>query len=294
MNETEQLSTTNMNGSGSNHTTSIPVDETVTVPIENADGGLTVVIEGQTVTVTNEELAEALSDIISEDEPKDDSVNAVLRFLLGAALEGTVEFKQRLALWETYLRSEMPETEEELTEASERELLRYALIGAFFGGEELSRRTAKKMLGVPVRMTKTAVRISRPVTRSRLVKPFMRPFERLADRGEIQVKEWAERGEAEETLGRFVARIGTQEIVDEFINHLAANDELKDLVKEQSLGLAGGAVEQVRERSFSADTLVERIARAVTRRNPRMDPPMADLSEYPQDEPPLFNEEDIA
>ena len=61
---------------------------------------------------------------------------------------------------------------------------------------------------------------------------------------------------------------------------MAQNEEVKELVQEQSLGLAGEAVEQVRERTFTADTLVERIARAITRRGQRLEPPVADLSEY--------------
>ncbi len=91
---------------------------------------------------------------------------------------------------------------------------------------------------------------------------------------------WIERGHAEEPLSRNIARLGVQEITDEFINQLAQNEEVKTLVQDQSMGLATEAVDQVRERTFSADTLVERIARAVTRRNPRLEPPKADLSEF--------------
>jgi hypothetical protein len=276
--------------------------EPVEIPIDNEDESGPTIIEGEPVVVDNEDvgagagagagaeetavpLLEAgdVSSPEEQDEPEEpefDNLRAVTRFLVGSTIEGTVEFTRRLQAWEAYLREEMPEDTPKLSEASEQDLMRYALIGFIFEGGETGRTLLKKLLKVPGGVARTAVRPTKSVANSRLTGPIRRRIDRMADRGQEQVVRWIKRGHVEEPLSRELARLGVQEITDEFINRLAENEELKELVQEQSVGLAGEAVEQVRERTFSADTLVERIARAVTRRSPRLTPPMADLSEY--------------
>jgi hypothetical protein len=277
-----------------------PLPESVEIPIDNEDESGPTVIEGEPVVVDNEDVGVSAGEDAGEtavplleageasspeepeqpEEPEFDNLRAVTRFLVGSTIEGTAEFTRRLQAWEAYLREEMPEEAPKLSEASEQDLMRYALIGFIFEGGETGRTLLKKLLKVPGGVARTAVRPTKSVANSRLTGPIRRRLDRMADRGEEQLMRWIKRGRLEEPLSRELARLGVQEITDEFINQLAQNEELKDLVQEQSVGLAGEAVEQVRERTFSADTLVERIARAVTRRSPRLAPPMADLSEY--------------
>jgi len=310
MSETEQSSTLNVNDNNENS-----VAEPAVISIENDEGPA--IIEGEPVTVTDadtteptsaalsdeevkenaDEIADEMTDLDTDvsvtDDPEFDRLHAITRFLVGGALEGTDEFSRRLELWEAYLQEEMPEVSSDLSDASERELMRYAIIGFIFESEDTGRTLLKKLLKVPGGVARTAVRPTKSVANSRFTGPFRRRLDRMADRGEEQLMRWIQRGHTEEPLSRNIARLGVQEITDEFINQLAQNEEVKELVQEQSMGLAGEAVDQVRERTFSADTLVERIARAVTRRSPRLEPPMADLSEY-HDDPTASKEEDIA
>ncbi|MBE2223493.1 MAG: hypothetical protein IAF02_18275 [Anaerolineae bacterium] len=307
MNEIEETTTQTMNGNGE---TSLPQPQPqaapeTAIPVNNDDDG-PIVIEGESVTVTLENvdatqpgaagisnqdlraaadtMADAMTDVDTAvsitDDPEFDKLQAFTRFVVGGALEGVDEFTQRLELWEAYIRGEMPEPSPDLSEASERDLIRYGLIGFIFESEDTGRKILKSLLKVPGGVARTAVRPTKSVANSRFTGPIRRRLDRMADRGESQILRWIERGHAEEPLSRNLARLGVQEITDEFINQLAQNEEVKELVQEQSMGLAGEAVDQVRERTFSADTLVERIARAVTRRSPRLEPPMADLSEY--------------
>ncbi|PID85961.1 MAG: hypothetical protein CSB13_05320 [Chloroflexi bacterium] len=215
-----------------------------------------------------------------ENEPDLNRLQAMTRFLVGGALEGADEFGKRLQVWQAFLREEMPETDTQLSEATKRELLRYALIGFIFESEEVTHKLVKNLWKVPAGVMKTAVYPTKPIANSRFTAPLRRRLERMADRGGKQIMCWVQRGLDEEPLSRHLARLGVQEITDEFIEQLAQNEEVKELVQEQGIGLAGEAVDQVRERTFSADTLVERIARAVTRRSQRLEPPLADLSSY--------------
>ncbi|MGB5060650.1 MAG: hypothetical protein WBO48_18260 [Candidatus Promineifilaceae bacterium] len=233
-----------------------------------------------------DQIADALTDpdtiVTPPDDPEFDTLHALTRFLVGIAIEGSKEMSLRLQLWEAFLHEELPKTPPDSAEVAEKDVLRFALIGFLLESEDASRTLGSKLLKVPGGLARTAVRTAKPVTNSRFAKPLQRRIDRLAGRGEEQLTRWIQRGQSEEPFSRNLARLGVQEIVDEFINQLAQNKEVQTLVQEQGVGLAGEVVDQVRERTFTADTLIERIARAVTRRSPRVAPPMADLSEYPK------------
>ncbi len=91
------------------------------------------------------------------------------------------------------------------------------------------------------------------------------------------MNDWVELGRASEPTARLVARRAYLEAVDDFIGHLSQNDELASLVQEQSVGLATEFVDEVRERTVSADTLAESIVRRILKRPPRpaLPPPEA-------------------
>lgn len=208
-----------------------------------------------------------------------DALHSLTRLLLGSALEGSAELTRRLALWEAYLREEQ-ENQSSPLDKPEQELLRHALIGLIFDGQDKARRGLSLLWGVQKRLTKTAVRTARPFTHNRFLEPVHLRLDRAAERGQAEIVRWIERGQREEPISRDLARMALEDITAEIIGQLADNQEVQELVQQQSVGLATEVVEQVRERTFTADTLVERIARAVTRRAPRLESAQADLSEY--------------
>jgi len=75
---------------------------------------------------------------------------------------------------------------------------------------------------------------------------------------------------------------------DRYIEHLQENSEaIRALVQSQSAGLASEVADSVRERTVTADTLLERFVRSVLRRRPRetLDgppPEVRDLAEHPR------------
>ena len=224
--------------------------------------------------------APVFGEFLENSEAEFDTLNSLTRLLLGGALEGSAELARRLAVWEAYLRqenggvlvSEEPDSEQ---------LLRHALIGLVFTGEEKARRGLSLVWDVQKRLAKTAVSTARPLANNRRLQPLQRRLDRVAERGQEEIVRWIERGQAEEPFSRQLANLAYAEIVAEFISQLAGNQEVQELVQQQGVGLAGEVVDQVRERTFTADTVVERLARALTRRPPRLTPPPADLSELP-------------
>ena len=79
----------------------------------------------------------------------------------------------------------------------------------------------------------------------------------------------AEIGKVEEYRSRKLALTATTETVDESIDYLTDNEELQELITMQGVGIAGEALEEVRERTVSADDFFESVVRTFLRRTPR-------------------------
>ncbi len=163
---------------------------------------------------------------------------------------------------------------------SAADVVRYMLFGASLAAADGLRQRAVRLAGasdVFLRVTGSAVTpfVGNRLTR-RVVGPFDRAFGRLVERGQQRVNEWVELGRANEPAARLIARRAYLEAVDDFIGHLSQNQQLSDLVQEQSVGLATEFVEEVRERTVSADTLAESIVRRILKRPPRtaLPPPL--------------------
>lgn len=81
-------------------------------------------------------------------------------------------------------------------------------------------------------------------------------------------------GTAEYARGR-VLSVGTfTESVDGVVSYLSDSDEVKELVREQALGVTGAAVQEIRETGAAADGLTEGIFRKIFRRDVKSLPPM--------------------
>ncbi|MCA9873855.1 MAG: hypothetical protein KC441_09375, partial [Anaerolineales bacterium] len=241
---------------GSEASAAVPLPEEAAIPIvdEGADDGIVVgepevvMRSGREETAVPPEPAPAPTD----SAPPFDALHSLTRLLVGGALEGSAELTQRLEMWETFLREEMDETQPTLE--GQNDLLRYALVGLVFEGEDKVRGAMSKLWRVQKRLAQTAVHTTRPVTQSRLLHPLQRRLDQAAERGQAEIVRWIQRGQMEEPISRELARLAFGETVDEFIEHLAENNEVQELVQQQSMGLASEVVDQVRQRTFTADT----------------------------------------
>ena len=122
-----------------------------------------------------------------------------------------------------------------------------------------------------------AARVINPIASSRLMRPVRQRTDRLIAQGQARVDRLLERGRAEEQAGRALARRATASGVDELLDYLAHKPEIRDLVQQQSMGMADEMMGELRNRSIAADALAERIARTLLRRPQREAlPPEAD------------------
>jgi len=158
------------------------------------------------------------------------------------------------------------------------DMLRLALIGMIFETEKQI-ETGLKSLDKASRVgSNLAEPILNSFQRSRLLRPFYQHFEKWVQRGQEEVNLWIETGRSEDEHSQALARAAFYERVDTTIDYLSAEPGVRDLVQSQGVSLAGEVVEEVRERSVSADNFLEGVVRTMLRK-----PPRSELPEPPQE-----------
>ncbi len=150
---------------------------------------------------------------------------------------------------------------------------RYALIGMLFVTRDQFASGARRMDAVQKAAGERLARITQPLGDNLLVRPVTRRYNSLVERGEGIVNRWIHIGqrEAETSVQLFDQTLHGS--VEDLIEYLAENPEVKELVQMQSTGLADEAIEEIRERSVSADNFVESLVRYFLRRSPRQEIP---------------------
>ena len=208
-------------------------------------------------------------------EPEFDALRALTSLLVGGAIEGTSQLATRLQKYQEAIRQEAAEFGEEADVIDEDELvrLRYAVVGLIFDAQATFRRNVSLWAKLADRSTRVTNRVTQPVTNSFLFNPVRRRYEDLIRRGEESLARWIEDGRIEEPPSRQLASRTYVEIVDEFIDRLAQNPQLQAVITKQSISVASDMRDEVRERTVTADNLMEGLVRRILRRTPRAELP---------------------
>lgn len=210
-------------------------------------------------------------------DPEFDTYMAISRLVVGGIVEGTDQLAKRLQRIEAELRRGQGGVAPVGEINSPGDVVRYAAVGFALSASEGFRERIYKVLGASDLFWEFTGNTVKPLTESRLTgwmtRPFERAFESFVDRGQARVNSWVERGRREEPVSRELALNTVETIIDEFITLLSENEELAELVQQQSVGLVGEVVGEVRSRTVSADALAETLVRRVLRRPARTDLP---------------------
>lgn len=202
-----------------------------------------------------------------------DAYRSLVRLLVGGAVEGSAELTRRLDEWETRVRraGDLPALTRE--EETPTDLARYALVGMAFDGAEYLRERMPVWTALVDKTAQMSGRVASPFVRNRVTGFVGRWWDSAVENGEKNVQRWIEIGRAEEPRSRAVARIAVEDVINDIVSFLAENPEVAELVQQQSLGLAGEVVEEVRAKTVTGDMLVESIARRLLRKPQRSDFP---------------------
>ena len=214
-------------------------------------------------------------------------LRSLTRLVVGGAILGVEELANRLETWEQEIDQEPVDTipaemvvydvvDESVTvenngfqPLADSTSTRHVLVGLIFDSQTKLEQRLTALGRFERRASRRLLAPFKPLGKSRLGQRLSSRFEGLVRRGEYEVARLAEVGKVEEYRSRKLALTATTETVDESIDYLTDNEELQELITMQGVGIAGEALEEVRERTVSADDFFESVVRAFLRRTPR-------------------------
>lgn len=207
-----------------------------------------------------------------------DGLESLLRLLVGSSIEAPAELVARLKMWEAQVAESGGKADLAAIPTAAAQL-RHALVGLVFETHDQMRTGASRFGRMANATAGRFLRAGRPLTNNQIMQPFHRRYEQLVAQGETAVNRWIERGQAEEPHSRLMARTAVNLTIDDVIQHLAENPELKGLVTQQTAGIADDIVDGVRGRTVTADIVLERLVRGLLHRPPReqLPPPAAEV-----------------
>lgn len=197
-----------------------------------------------------------------------DALQSILRLVVGGALEGSDEAVRRLKAQEARIRASgaaVPTAQRDETDADRA---RYAAIGLLFEGQRALRVGLNVWERSAALAINAAARATKPVTSSRLARPWQQRYDQLADRGAGIVDRWIQTGRIEEPRSRAMMLGVAEQAIGDTIDELAELEGVQQIVQQQSVGMATMMVDEARERTATADNLIERIAHRLLRRPP--------------------------
>jgi hypothetical protein len=158
--------------------------------------------------------------------------------------------------------------------------IRHTLLGVLFAAQDRFLESAKSFAKIDRDLYQAASPIINPLSRivsSQSFTPMRDRFERYVDRGQQEVDQLAQLGRLEERHSRALVEQAFFQSVDGSLDYLAQNEGIQELVQTQGTSLATDMIYEVRERTVSADNLVEGLIRYILRRPSRTDLPLPPL-----------------
>lgn len=228
------------------------------------------------------QIPDATTPVDPVDPSSPSLIRSLARLAIGGILLSTDEFLRNLTEWETQANKSSPEFGEPpskdivtipVEDESTAEVVRYAVIGLAFDAQDRL-QSGFKTLNKATRMVGDLARpFINPLSRSRIFKPIRRQYDELAMRGQREVDSWVERGRTEDVQSRTLTQTALSGAVDSSVSFMATNEDIQELVQSQGVSLAGEIIEEIRERTVSADNFLEAVYRTALRRPSRSELP---------------------
>jgi uncharacterized RDD family membrane protein YckC len=150
---------------------------------------------------------------------------------------------------------------------------RHITVGALADARGSAGRGRRLLDDTTDALGRAADALTRPIRRSRLMRPVRTQFQRYQQRGEQQVARWEAMGRQEEARSRAVAEASLGNLMQRSMTDLTQSEQVQVLsqqvVESQSTGLIEEFIEEIRERMVSLDALLARR----TRRSMPEEPP---------------------
>lgn len=263
-----------------------------------APEGTLTVVEGQQETATQK--ARAGTGVATTDQSAvepveyagqqldEDSLLLLSRFLMGALFMGGDELIGRLRRFQEDIETEPWRVDggSNIEQESTTALFRYLAVGLYARGQRRVTKAARAGFRFSVGAAGWLLGGANRLTDNRLARPFRRAASaRMQSLGE-QALEVAKEGRREEQVARLLAGMTINDIIDLVLDYIATSpdvDELiKDLIGQQSVGMATMVADNARSVTVVGDYVAEGLVRRILRRAPRGELPPSPLAGKPQ------------
>jgi hypothetical protein len=227
-------------------------------------------------------------------KPESDMLYSITRLVLGSVMLTHDEMQRQIKNWEqetARLLEEQRQREQrafaeraraEQTQApapprlptadKPADMMRHAMIGLLF-------ETQSRFMARPPRTAKSnpldslAAPLIKMLQQTPVLNPLREPFDQMVRRGQSEVNRWVSRGRLEEYHSRQLIQTAVTDSFESSVHSVVDNEEVRALVQAQGEDLASEVVEEVRERTVSIDTYIERFIRLRLGRKPREELP---------------------
>ena len=146
------------------------------------------------------------------------------------------------------------------------ETIHYPIVGLLLLSNEMVEGALSKLDGASRVLSK---KFKKQLYKSRFFDLMDKNFKKLVSRGTKVVQPISERGEIEYKRSRLLALEAMNDTYQEAINNLSQSEEVQEMIQDHSVGLATEVVEEVRERSVSADNLLDTFAQRLFKLKPK-------------------------
>jgi hypothetical protein len=203
--------------------------------------------------------------VVPQPSHEDQEFKVLLRFLIGSAVEGNDEFQRRARIWQAELENNrLADLYAPSVDESQADRLRFAMIGFFFDALDTWSDRLQSLQHSSAEAYQAISNWLDPLMNSSLLRPARNNLDNVIASGEALLESWIARGRREEQLSRSLVRDQAYEdMVDGMLDYLAQKPEVRDLVQQQSVGVAGELVRSLRTRSTDMDSYLEDRANAI-------------------------------
>lgn len=165
------------------------------------------------------------------------------------------------SLKETNIQSAIDDQSSEVFSYQDEEenQFKYALIGLILKTPKFIEKSYRSISYYTAASYSIVNRVTRPFTGNKFINPFQKRYDGLVQKGETIVNELIDTGRRGEIATQNYATSALDDIIETLVANLADRPEIRDLVQQQSIGLAQEITNELQDRASAIDAMIEKI-----------------------------------
>jgi hypothetical protein len=196
-----------------------------------------------------------------------DDLKSTLRLVVGSALTGRDVFVSRLRRMQAEQEAIAPEAVVVDENETSRDQLRYLLLGMLFETPDILQRGLVTAEQASLKVINLINKILSPLTNSWVFSPVKGQYDGATARGEAIVDRLIMKGRLEEHNSRqILQQKAIDDLIHEFLEYVVLKTEIRQIIQEESISVAGDVAGEFQEQSATVDSLLEQKLRSVFRK----------------------------